>query len=253
VIRRDSVLKAERRTAILKLLQERGVVHVPELSQRFQTSASTIRRDLERLDAQGKLQRTHGGAIPSGAPPDEVQEEGSVASRIGQAAANLIEPGETVFIGPGPLCQATAEHLKGRSEITVLTNALQVAWTLYQRTDLPLIVTGGPVTRPGGSMVGQLALQAMQTLRADRLIIEAAGVSPLEGLTGDHLPQADVLRSLIESVHWVVVLTTAQRLGRVGAAWLGPVSEADVIITGRDAPTSIVWDLSETGVKVTLV
>ncbi len=246
------MLKAERRTAILKLLQERGVVHVPELSQRFQVSASTIRRDLERLDAQGELQRTHGGAVPSGAPPDEVTKE-NVTGRIGQAAANLIEPGETVFIGPGPLCQATAEHLKGRSEITVLTNALKVAWTLYQGTDLPLIITGGPVLRPSGAMAGQITLQAMQTLRADSLIIEAAGVSPLEGLTGDHLPQADVIRSLLESVHRIVVLTTAQRLGRAGAAWLGPVSEADVIITGRDAPTSIVWDLSETGVKVTLV
>jgi DeoR/GlpR family transcriptional regulator of sugar metabolism len=247
------VLKAERRTAILKLLQERDAVHVPQLSQHFQVSASTIRRDLERLDAQGALQRIHGGAIPVGAPGGEAKEAESTASRIGRAAASLIEPGETVFIGPGPLCQATAEHLHNRSEITVLTNALQVAWTLYQGTNLPFIVTGGSLVRPGGAMVGQLTLQAMQTLRADRLIIEAAGVSPLEGLTGDYLPQADVLRSLLESVHRVVVLAAAQRLGRAGAAWLGPVSEADVIITGRDAPPSIVWDLSETGVKVTLV
>lgn len=247
------MLKAERRTAILKLLQERDAVHVPQLSQHFQVSASTIRRDLERLEALGALQRIHGGAIPSRAPGGEVREAESTASRIGRAAASLIEPGETVFIGSGPLCQATAEHLHNRSEITVLTNALQVAWTLYQGTNLPFIVTGGSLVRPGGAMVGQLTLQAMQTLRADRLVIEAAGVSPLEGLTGDYLPQADVLRSLLEAVHRVVVLATAQRLGRAGAAWLGPVSEADVIITGRDAPPSIVWDLSETGVRVTLV
>ena len=248
----DSVLKAERRAEIQKLVQERGAVHVPDLSQRFHVSPSTIRRDLERLAERGKLERTHGGAISASMPPDDVKVEDHV-ERIGQAAANLIAPGETVFIGPGPLCQATARRLQNRSDITVLTNALEIAWTLYQGSNLPLIVTGGPVTRPGGALVGQLALQALQTLRADRLIVEVTGVSPLEGLTSDRLPQADVTRTLMEMAPQVVVLAAAKRLGRAGAVWLGPVSEADVIITGRDAPASIAWDLSETGVKVTLV
>jgi DeoR/GlpR family transcriptional regulator of sugar metabolism len=249
----DGVLKAKRRAEILKLVREQGAVHVPNLSQRFQVSPSTIRRDLERLAERGELERTHGGAVPVTALSDETAKADDVAGRIGQAAADLVSPGETVFIGPGPLCQATAQRLRHRSGITILTNALEIAWTLYQGSTLPLIVTGGAVTRPGGDMVGKLALQAMEALRADRLIIEVAGVSPLEGLTGDQLPQADVTRSLIESVSQVVVLTSAARMGRAGAAWLGPVSEADVIITARDAPTAIVWDLSETGVKVTLV
>jgi DeoR/GlpR family transcriptional regulator of sugar metabolism len=249
----DSVLKAERRAEILKLVREQGAVHVPNLSQRFQVSPSTVRRDLERLAEQGELERTHGGAVLAAVLPDDAEKAGDVAGRIGQAAADLVSPGETVFIGPGPLCQATAQRLRHRSEITILTNALEIAWTLYQGSTLPLILTGGPVTRPGGALVGRLALQAMDTLRADRLIIEVAGVSPLKGLTGEQLPQADVTRSLLEMVSQNVILTTPERLGRAGAAWLGPVSEADVIITARDAPTAIVWDLSETGVKVTLV
>jgi DeoR family fructose operon transcriptional repressor len=250
---RVTVLAAERRAAILKLIQERGAVHVPNLSQRFRVSPSTIRRDLEWLVTREGIRRTYGGAVAAGALPDVAKETGGVVGRIGQAAADLIAPGETVFIGPGPLCQATAQHLCGRSQITILTNALEVAWTLYRGSSLPIVVTGGPVARPGGALVGQLALGALETLRADRLIIEAIGVSPVEGLTGEQLPPAEVIRPLLESVPQVVVLTTAGRLGRAGAAWLGPVSEADVIITGRDAPPAIVWDLSETGVKVTLV
>lgn len=244
------MLAAERREAIIKLVQEQGVVHVPDLSQRFRVSASTIRRDLEWLAVQGELRRTFGGAVAADAP---VAKTGDVVGRIGQAAAGLVVPGETVFIGPGPLCQATAQSLCQRSNVTVITNSLDVAWILYRGSDLPLVVTGGPAIRPGGALVGQLTLQALQTLRADRLVIEVAGVSPIEGLTSDHLPQAEVLRSLLESVTQVVVLTTTERLGRAGAAWLGPVSEADVIITGRDAPSAIAWDLSETGVRVTLV
>ena len=248
------MLGAERRKVIRKLLREQGAVYVPDLSQRFHVSPSTIRRDLEWLAAQGQVCRTYGGAIHIDAPPVVTTKEAdNIAGRIGRAAADLITPGETVFVGPGPLCETTAQHLCGCSEITVLTNALGVAWIMYQGSTLPLIVTGGPVGRPDGSLVGQLALRALETLRADRLVIEVTGVSPLEGLTVDQVAQAEVIRPLLESVTQVVVLATAERLGRAGAAWIGPASEADVIITGRDASSAIAWDLSETGVKVTLV
>ena len=248
-----AVLAAERREAILRLTREKGAVHVPELSQRFHTSSSTIRRDLEWLASRGTLQRTYGGAVALDMPTRVPQVADDVARRIGQAAAGLVLAGETVFIGPGPLCEATAKSLCSRTELTVITNSLDVAWTLYRDSNAALVLTGGPVVRPSGALVGQVALQAMESLRADRLILEVAGVSPVDGLTSDQLTQAEVLRPLLESVGQVVVLAAAERLGRAGPAWLGPVSDADVIITARDAPASIAWDLSETGVKVTLV
>lgn len=248
-----AVLAVERREAILRLIQERNIVSVPELSQRFRISSSTIRRDLEWLASQGELRRTHGGAVAVEPCAVGVQRIDEVARRIGQAAADLVLPGETIFIGPGPLCQVMAQLLCDRTDITVITNALEIAWILYQNSDLSLILTGGPVLRPGGALVGQVALKAMDALRADRLVIEVAGVSPIEGLTSDQLSQAEVLRPLLESVAQITVVAAPDRLGRAGAAWLGAVSDADVIITGRDAPSSIAWDLSETGVKVTLV
>jgi DeoR/GlpR family transcriptional regulator of sugar metabolism len=247
------MLVAERRKAIRKLVHEQGAVYVADLSQQFHTSSSTIRRDLEWLAKEGELRRTYGGAVAIEASSAVVREVDDVARRIGQAAAGLILPGETVFIGPGLLCEVAAQYLCGRADLTVITNSLDVAWTLYRDSTLPLTLTGGPVVRPGGAMVGQVAQRAMDTMRADWLILEVAGVGPLAGLTIDQIPQADVLRPLLESVGQVTVLVAAERLGRAGTAWLGPVTDADVIITGRDAPTAIAWDLSETGVEVTLV
>ncbi len=248
------MLVAERREAILKLVHKEGSVYVPDLSQRFHVSPSTIRRDLEWLAERDRIRRTYGGAVAAEGVSQPPPQTDDVAQHIAAATIDLIAPGETIFIGPGPLCQSVAQHLCQRTQITVLTNALDVAWTLYQgANNLPLIVTGGPVAHSNGALAGQLTLQALETLRADRLIIEVAGVSPLEGLTCDELAQAEIVRALFQKVPLVVVLTTAERLGRVGAAWLGPASQADVIITGRDASSAIAWDLSEIGVKVSLV
>jgi DeoR/GlpR family transcriptional regulator of sugar metabolism len=83
--------------------------------------------------------------------------------------------------------------------------------------------------------------------------MEVAGVGPLEGLTLDHFSRAELLRALLKTVARVTVLVAAERMGRAGPVWLGDVSDADVIITGREASASVAWDLSESGVKVTLV
>lgn len=249
------MLGAERRKVIRQLIQEQGAVQVIDLSQRFDVSRSTIRRDLDWLSENAKVRRTYGGAVAADSSPSPSTKKDSdeTAKRIAKAAVELIDAEETVFIGPGPLCQATAQELCKRSGLTIITNALEIAGTLYQGSSLPLVITGGPVLRPAGAMVGQLALHALETLRADRLIIEVSGASPIEGLTSDQLPQAEIIRPLLESVSHVVALTTAERLGRAGAAWLGAIGEADVIITGRDASAAIAWDLSEMGIKVMLV
>jgi DeoR/GlpR family transcriptional regulator of sugar metabolism len=247
------MLPAERREAILKMVQQKGAVEVADLSQRFDASPSTIRRDLEWLADRARIARTYGGAVAIEPPTEQTLRAGDVARRVGRAAADLIPPGESIFIGPGALCQATAQQLEGRTDLAVITNSLVVAWTLFRHAEIPLILTGGPVMRPDGALTGQTALQTLQSLRADRLVLEVAGVSPVEGLTSDQLPLAELLRPLIETVPQIMVLATGQQLGRVGAAWLGPASSADVVITTRDAPDAMVWDLTETGVKVTLV
>ncbi len=246
------MLTAQRRQQILALVQQHGVVHVPDLSQRFGVSPSTIRRDLEWLADRGQVRRTYGGAVAPEPLSTQERTPDSVSQRIAQTAAGLIGDGETVFIGPGPLCRALAHHLTSRRDLTVVTNSLEVAWALHQEGQGTLVVTGGSVLEPGGVLIGHLTQQALELLRADRLVIEAAGISPLDGLTSDQLPVADVLRPLLGRVGQVMVLVTADRLGKTGAVWLGPVSEADVVVTNREAASALLWDLSETGVKVTL-
>jgi len=233
---------------------QNGAARVAELVARFDVHAATIRRDLKALEEQGIARRVHGGAVAV----EKVAREGACASpgtqeaRIGQAVAEMIADGETVFLGPGQLPLEVARCLTARSRLTVVTNGLEVAHWVAVNTPHTLIVTGGQAEERDLRLVGQLTRAALSSLRADHVIVELGGVSAVGGLTDDGLPQAEIVRLLLEVGSQVVVLVPAERMGRVAAAYIAPASDADVIVTVREVPSPPLWDLSESGVRVVL-
>lgn len=235
-----------------------------ELAERFNVSHATVRRDLETLEDRGTVKRVHGGAVAasrdegashasstssSQAPSPSPSEE---AARIGQAVAEMIEEGETIFLGPGALPLEVARRLKGRPWVTVVTNGLEVAHWLAKHTKHRLIITGGQIEDHDLALVGQLARDALSSLRADRVILELGGVSAVEGLTQDSLPQAEIAQILMGVGSKIVIVVSPERVGRVAAARVAPVTSADVVVTAREAPSAYLWDLSEVGVEIVL-
>jgi len=256
-------LTVERRDAIANLVVEQGAARVTELSERFDVSRATIRRDLEALEGGGKVKRVHGGAVAAddqartGTAEGSGSEQGSPsrhrgASRIGEVVAGMIEEGETIFLGPGEFALEVARHLGDCLGVTVITNGLDVAHWLAAHTQHRLIITGGQIERRTMGLVGQMARHSLANLRADRVILELDGVSAVEGLTQDSLPQAEIAQLLMETGARVVVLVPPERVGRVAATRIAPASGADVIVTGRDAPSAYLWDLSEVGIEIVL-
>jgi len=246
-------LTAERRAAIAKMVARNGAVRVAELAARFGVNAATIRRDLQALDEQGVVRRVHGGAVAvERAAPETCVPPGSPEARIGQAVAGMIADGETVFLGPGRLPLEVARCLKAHSRLTIVTNGLEVAHWVATNTSHILIVTGGQVEGRDLGLVGQLARAALASLRADHVILELDGVSAVDGLTDDSLPQAEIAQMLLDTGSQVIVLVPAERVGRVAAAYIAPASDADVIVTAREVPSSFLWDLSEAGVRIVL-
>lgn len=246
------MLSAERQQAISRLVVQHGVVNVVDLARRFEVSASTIRRDLEQLEKRGLIRRIHGGATGPDAGQPLLQAE-SVAARIGRAAASRVRAAETVYLGPGQLTWETAKALPGESPVTVVTNSLDVAHWLGKHTRLTVIVTGGTVRRPQSSLVGPLVTHALRSLRADRVMIEAAGISPDQGLMVADPAQAELSRDLIGASGENVALIRPERIGRVGGVLIGPARDVDVIITGRGAPDATLWDLSQLGINIVSV
>jgi DeoR/GlpR family transcriptional regulator of sugar metabolism len=163
----------------------------------------------------------------------------------------MIEDGETIFLGPGSLSLEVARHLGGRSHVTVVTNGLDVAHWLANHTRHRLIVTGGQAEGHDLGLVGQLTRDALSSLRADSVILELGGVSAVEGLTEDSLPQAEIAQLLMEAGSRIVIVVPPERVGRV-AAQVAPATSADAVVTAREAPSAYLWDLSEVGVQIVL-
>jgi DeoR/GlpR family transcriptional regulator of sugar metabolism len=244
-------LTAERRAAIARIVTQSGVTRAADLAARFDVNAATIRRDLKALEAEGKLQRVHGGAVAvEKTAPDSTSS--TQETRIGQVVAEMIAAGETVFLGPGRLTLAVARCLAARSRLTIITNGLEVAHWVAANTSHTLIVTGGQAEGRDLGLAGELAKAALSSLRAAHVILELDGISAVGGLTDDDLSQAEIARQLLDLGSQVVVLAPAERVGQAAAAYIAPVSEADVIVTAREAPSPFLWDLSESGVRVVL-
>lgn len=247
-------LTAERRAAITRIVAQNGTARVTELVSRFGVHAATIRRDLQALEKQGAVRRVHGGAVTveRTVPHSTCAPPGTPEARIGRAVAAMIAAGETVFLGPGRLPLEVARCLSVCSRLTIVTNGLDVAHWVAAHTSHTLIVTGGQVEGRDLGLVGQLTSAALSSLRADHVILELEGVSAVDGLSSDSFPQAETARKLLEIGSEVIVLVAAERVGRVAAAYIAPASEADVIVTAREAPSAFLWDLSEAGVRIVL-
>lgn len=233
------------------MLAETGTVKVTDLVARFQVTPSTIRRDLAHLQQEGLARRVYGGALTvQGAPP--VQPAAQLPTRIGRAAAELIQEGDTVFVGPGHLAEAAARALAHHDRLTIVTNGLAIAQIISEQTDHTLILTGGQLERVDLGLAGELAQSTLGKLRTDWVILELSGVSAADGLADDSLPQAELAQHLIKLGAQVIVLVDPDRVGKAAAGFIGSADEADVVITAREAESAPLWDLTEAGIQLIL-
>ncbi|HOU14995.1 MAG TPA: DeoR/GlpR family DNA-binding transcription regulator [Anaerolineae bacterium] len=248
------MFKDERQNLIVQKLQAHGSVDVSELARTFNVDTVTIRRDLAWLEKVGQLHRVHGGAVlragnavdHQGATANLAQ---SVERRIAEAAARFIPDHSVIFLGPGTLTQEIVPFLNKHTHLTIITNALNIAWRIAQQGSHILHLIGGQAA-PDYGLYGDD--DAMRRVRADIVIFEAGGLDAERGLTHDQRDYATMARALFALSSQTVVLVAPERLGRVGAIFIAPAGEVDVLITGREAPTPPLWDLSELGVRIVL-
>jgi DeoR/GlpR family transcriptional regulator of sugar metabolism len=250
------VLAESRRRRLADLIAERGFATLDELVRATGVSESTVRRDLEALDAAGAVKRTHGGAVYSGEvrsmPAFEDRQAAQAAEKraIGRAAAALVEDGETVLLDGGTTTLEVARALVGRP-VQAVTNSLPVAQLLTTSKETDLILIGGYVYPRTGEAMGPLTVAALEGIRAAKVILGVAGIVP-EGVYNSNSLLVETERQMMQCGQQVVVVADRTKFGRQSLSRLCGLEEIDVVVVDSQLTDEYRTLLQARGVRLVL-
>ncbi|WP_243648225.1 transcriptional repressor AgaR [Acidipila rosea] len=255
----DEMLIDERRQHIFAILQSEGRVLVGDIARKLGISQITIRKDLDALQAKGLILRTHGGALPAqtGALFDpSIQEKQQrhlqEKQRIATAAAKLVHEGQCVMLDSGTTTTAVAHALKRFHQLTVITNAVNIAAELTG-TDFEVILTGGTLRKNSFSLVGPLAEDVLQEMHADVLFLGVDGLDLEAGVTTPNVLESRVNRAMVKAARTVVAVCDSTKFNRRSLSRIVSLSEIHHVITDQAASAPIVEALRNHNIQVTLV
>jgi DeoR family transcriptional regulator of aga operon len=255
-------------TTLLDIIASEGRVEIDDAAGRLDVSPATVRRDLDELASQQLLVRTRGGAVPHSVSYDlplryKMSRHADEKHLIGFAAAELVVPGSVVGLNGGTTTTEVARALvlrtdlgdgasDGSTQITVVTNALNIAHELAVRPHVKLVVTGGVVRSQSYELVGPLAMPTLDRLMLDIAFLGVDGISVAGGACTNNESEAAVNELMAHHAKTVVVVADASKLGRQAFARICEIDQVDIVITGSDADPANVADLRSAGVDVQL-
>jgi DeoR family transcriptional regulator of aga operon len=247
--------------AILDVLHKTGSVSVDDLSAQLEVTVVTIRRDLDALERDGLLHRTHGGAMPiqplfyepfrhDRSFMIQVEKQADEKRRIGYAAAALIEQDETIAVTPGTTAAAVVRALPMNYNLTVVTNTANVVMELSKRKDLKVFVTGGTLHGEWFSMVGPHALRSLDNMLIHTLFIGADGLDPEWGATSFDQEEAEMIRTMCERARRHIAVVDSTKLGKAANWRICNASSLQTIVTDTNATEEMIAPYREMGVQV---
>ncbi len=232
------MLAVERRNKIEQIISEERSVLVVELAKRFDVTTETIRGDLEKLERQGVLIRTYGGAtLAENSEPelaiterDTVNYEGK--QRIGKYAATLIKDGETIFLDASTSAWHLARYIKGKRGLTVITNADKIVSELSSCDHIHIVCVGGELTPKNMSYVGRVAERTIRdNYYANKFFFSCKGVTLSRGLVDSSEGEAEIKKAMLESSESAIFLCDKNKIGRLGVPRISGLENIDLLIT----------------------
>lgn len=256
---KSEMLIDERRQHILGLIQNQGRVLVGDLSRELKISQITIRKDLDHLQSKGLIQRSHGGAlrIQSSALVDPTLQEKQKQNfpekeRIAAAAVKIVEEGQCIILDSGTTTTAIAKGLKKFKQLTVITNAVNIAAELAG-TDFEVILIGGSLRKNSFSLVGPLAEDNLQEIHADILFLGVDGFDLEIGITTPNFLESRVNRAMVKAARQVVAVCDSSKFSRRSLSRIVPPTAIHHVITDRNLPQHTAEALREQNITVTMV
>ena len=249
------MLVDQRRERILQVVEHKGFVSLQDLAELVAASESTVRRDLEFLDGQGQVRRTRGGAAYVGESLTGFEDRSGQALRekqaIGRAAAELLEPGDTVLLDGGTTTLEVARQLTARP-LQVVTNSLPIASLLAVQSQIELLLIGGYVYPRTGVALGPMAAASLETVHVRKMIVSVGGITE-KGLFNSNALLVETERRMFDAADEVIVVSDSSKFGHSALAHLCELGAVHRLVT--DAGISPAWQsvVREAGVELTIV
>ncbi|GAB2479695.1 DeoR/GlpR family DNA-binding transcription regulator [Jatrophihabitans fulvus] len=260
----------ERLNAVLEALAESGKLSVDDIAARFDVSAATVRRDLDDLAAQQLITRTRGGAVVQSVSYDLPLRYKSVRQsdekqRIAEAAAALVPPGSVVGINGGTTTSGVARALAMRVdptatangsrpvELTVVTNALNIASELVVRPHVKVVVIGGVARPQSYELIGPLAGRLLEDIAVEVLLLGVNALSAAGGAAAHNEGEAEINRLMVERAQRVVVVADGSKIGQRAFARICDINRVTCLVTDATAPPEELDALRAAGVEVRVV
>ena len=242
----NSRKKNPRHDRILRYLSraQSGEATVEELSKQFNVSIMTMRRDLTKLAATGRLTRTHGGAILDEPAVIEFSIQGKQSRMLEQKraiarkAASLINEGMAISLDTGTTTLEVARNINLRGELTVLTSSLAIASALYPRDNISMVLLGGTVRKHNPDLSGPLTEENLKRFRVHLAILGVDAITPDGCFTTDQ-SVSRISRAMLQNADKVVVVADSSKFMQTAFVRFAELRELDMIITDPDCTTKV--------------
>lgn len=231
------MLAAERRNIILQKVSDEGKVVVAELSKEFDVSEETIRRDLEKLEEDGHVTRSYGGAVVNEKNsidlPFNVRWKANATGKqkIGELVSSEIDDGDHIFLDASTTSVFIAKGIKQKKRLTVITNSVENIIELSDVQDIDIISTGGKLKAGSMSLLGKAAFDCVNSYNADKLFMSCKGIDMEKGITDGNDDSASIKKIMIESAEKIYLVVDSTKFGRVAFSQICEIGRVDVVVT----------------------
>lgn len=251
----------ERRADIIQILAQKDRITVSELSQRYGLSEVTIRKDLEILKNRNLLLRIRGGAIRIPSITFDINDAHIESKKlfyykqkkaIGKLAATLINENETIIIDSGTTTMEIAKNLNKFDNLTIVTNALDIALEVSKYNRFSVILLGGHLRESSLSTVGPLAESVLKVCYCDKLFLGVDSISIEKGISTPNIEEANLNQTMMTMAKETIAVFDSSKFDKRSFAFISHLKDIDAIVSDKDTSSNTVSELRKIGVKVYL-
>lgn len=238
------MLAIERRNVILTKLQAEKKVVVSDLSEQFQVTEETIRRDLEKLENEGLAKKTYGGAVLNESLnidlPYIVRKKANVSGKqyIADIIGDMIEDGDHIILDGSSTALFVSKRIKEKKNITVITNSVEILLELSDRKDWKILSTGGSLKEGGLSLVGYQAERMISTFHVDYAVFSSKGVDMENGVTDSNESDAQIKKLILKAANKRILAVDSSKFDKTSFTKICELSDVDMIVTDSEPDES---------------